>query len=240
MSSTTTRPPIQPLRLSLLQHRMDSSSSATASPPESPQPLSPLSPRHFNRPETSALGIIVPPGTPPVDALPRWLVDKRLSKQKSLLSGARTPTRGIHPYSPFESTFRLASPAIGSWQDGHQPLVRTPDAFFEGQEPTPYGSSRDGFPFDIGVISGERIPTPVEPRLRPRPLPRCSSDDIADRRLFRVNAWGEHNSPNDAASGLFGLMQSPNQGEARSRPRHLPLPQLASTAPSRVPSPCAE
>ncbi|KAB5594749.1 hypothetical protein CTheo_1896 [Ceratobasidium theobromae] len=233
----TIRPPLQPLRLSLLQHREDSASSTTVNPPESPRPLSPFSSRRPYRTEGSALGIIVPPGTPPADALPRWLVDGRSSKQRSLLSDTHTPSRGAATYSSPEPTFHSGSPAISGWQGEYRPLVRTPEPLVEGQARTPYGYSRDSFPFDIGVVSGERVdvPAPPKPRPRPLPLPRCSSDDLndrGDRRLFRVNAWGERNSPIDASSGLFSLMQSQSRGEDRSqsRPRYLPPSRLASSS----------
>lgn len=231
-TTTTTRPVVRPLRLSLLQRRVDSTSSITVNAPESPQPLSPLSPARYSRPEGSALGIIVPPGTPPADALPRWMVDRRSSKQKSRLSGHFTPSKAPEPYPPFDSILSPASPTANDWHGEYRPLVRTPEALSPFHPP---GGSRDSFPFDIGAVSGERINTPVEPRMRPRPLPRCSSDDIPDNRLFRVNAWGEYGSPSDTTGGLFALMQG--HGEPQSRPRHLPPSHLASTTPSRMPSP---
>ncbi|KDN43514.1 hypothetical protein RSAG8_06103, partial [Rhizoctonia solani AG-8 WAC10335] len=237
LGSSSGRPHLRPLRLSLLQTRVDSASSIVANAPESPQPISPLSPRRFDRSENSALGIIVPPGTPPADALPRWLVDRRFSKQKSLLSGNRTPSRWPEPYSPFDSTFNPATPLQGDWRSGNQPIVQTPEPLpmIEGLR-TPC----DEFPFDLDTVSGERVRTPGGPMMRPRPLPRTSSDDISDRRLFRVNAWGEHESPRDASTGLFSLIQTPSPLESRSqsRPRHLPS-RLASTAPSPIPSPPA-
>ncbi|KAH7344590.1 hypothetical protein B0J17DRAFT_7066 [Rhizoctonia solani] len=221
----------------LVQTRMDSTSSTFATAPESPQPLSPLSPRRFDRSEGSALGIIVAPGTPPVDALPRWLVDRGFSKQRSLLSGNRTPSRWPEPYSPFESTFSSATPVLDDWRRGMS-VVQTPEPLpiIEGLQ-TP----QDGFPFDLGSVSGERVRTPGGPMMRPRPLPRTSSDDMSDRRLFRVNAWGEHESPRDASTGLFSLMQAPSplDSRAQSRPRHFPPSRLASTAPSPIPSPPA-
>ncbi|CAE6526788.1 unnamed protein product [Rhizoctonia solani] len=233
MSSSNGRPHLRPLRLSLLQTRMDSASSLVANAPESPQPLSPLSPRRFDRSEGSALGIIVPPGTPPADALPRWLVDRRFSKQKSLLSGSRTPSRWPEPYSPFDSTFSSTAPAQNGWWGGNQAWVRTP-------EPLPIieglGTPRDEFPFDLGAVSGEHVRAPGGPMMRPRPLPRTSSDDMSDRRLFRVNAWGEHESPRDASTGLFSLIQGPVESRSQSRPRLIPS-RLASTAPSPIPSP---
>ncbi|CAE6522009.1 unnamed protein product [Rhizoctonia solani] len=238
MGSSSGRPHLRPLRLSLLQTRMDSASSITANAPESPQALSPLSPRRFDRSEGSALGIIVPPGTPPAEALPRWLVDRRFSKQKSLLSGNRTPSRWPEPYSPFESTFNSATPVLDDWRSGSRPLVRTPEPLplpiIEGLR-TP----QDEFPFDLGAISGERVRTPGGPMMRPRPLPRTSSDDSSDRRVFRVNAWGEHDSPRDASTGLFSLMQTqgPPESRGQSRPRYFPPSRLASTAPSPIRSP---
>ncbi|GAB1518782.1 hypothetical protein RhiTH_001847 [Rhizoctonia solani] len=236
MVTPSGRPHLQPLRLSLLQTRMDTTSSVVANAPESPQPLSPLSPRRLSRSEGSALGIIVPPGTPPAETLPRWLVDRRFSKQKPLLSGARTPSRWPEPYSPFESTFNPATPINDSWRAGDQPIVQTPEPLpiIEGLR-TP----QDEFPFDLGVVSGERVRTPGGPMMRPRPLPRTSSDDMSDRRLFRVNAWGEHESPRDASTGLFSLMQAQGARESwgQSRPRHFPPSRLASTAPSPIPSP---
>lgn len=232
LSPITTRPAVRPLRLSLLQRRGDSASSTVAHAPESPRPLSPLSPARSSRPEGSALGIIVPPGTPPADALPRWLVDRRSSKQKSRLSGNFTPSKGSDIDASFDSTLSPASPTPTDWRGDYRPLVRTPEALSPFYAP---GSSRDGFPFDIGAVSGERINTPVQPRMRPRPLPRCSSDDMTDNRLFRVDAWGEHESPSGAAGGLFALMQG--HGEPRSRPRHIPPSHLSSTIPSRIPSP---
>jgi len=215
-----------PLRLSLLQHRADSWASTAANAPESPGPLSPLSPARFQqRADGSALGIIVPPGTPPVDALPRWLVERQFSKQRPLLSENRSLSGG-----PGQ---RLSLDSHDGWSnDSRQYLVRTPDSMFFTEEPgsTPHVLSLDSYPFDLEAVSGERVRTPSEPRIRPRPLPRCSSDDIADRRLFRVNAWGEHESPSDASGGLFSLMES--QGEPRRGARRLPRSRLASRAPS--------
>ncbi|KAF8605163.1 hypothetical protein BDV93DRAFT_605644 [Ceratobasidium sp. AG-I] len=234
--STGAHPP--PLRLSLLQHRADSWASTTANAPESPGLVSPLSPMRFQqRQDGSALGIIVPPGTPPVEALPRWLVERQFSRPRNLHSEDRSPSRGIGQRSSVDQ------PAftLGGWpNDPRQQLVRTPDSMFftEDQNLTPHVLSLDSYPFDLAAVSGERVRTPSEPRIRPRPLPRCSSDDITDRRLFRVNAWGEHESPSDASGGLFSLMES--QVDPRRGARRLPPSRLASRAPSRSPSPHPE
>ncbi|KAG9128168.1 hypothetical protein FRC07_003997 [Ceratobasidium sp. 392] len=231
-------PTLQPLRLSLLQRRADSSASTTTNLPDSPRPLSPLSPLspvRFNRPDGSALGIIVPPGTPPADALPRWLLDRRFSKRKSASPEARSSSKGPAPRSAFDyPSFALVSPGAYDLRDEPQSFVQTPGPI-EGQGNFPHVVSVDSFPFDLEAVTGERIRTPAEPRIRPRPLPRCSSDDMTDGRLFRVNAWGEHESPSDATTGLFSLMQG--QPERRSRARQLPPSRLASRAPSPKPSP---
>ncbi|QRV91085.1 hypothetical protein RhiJN_19103 [Ceratobasidium sp. AG-Ba] len=228
-------PALQPLRLSLLQHRADSAASMSANPPESPQPLSPLSPARFSRPDGSALGIIVPPGTPPADALPRWLADRRLSKQKASSPEARASSKGPAPRPMFDfPSYTLASPTTPyDWRSEPRPLVQTPGAIESSH--TPLVVSAESYPFDLGAVTGERIHTPVEPRIRPRPLPRCSSDDMTDGRLFRINAWGEHDSPTDASNGLFSLMQSQTE-RARSRGRRLPPSRLASRAPSQSPT----
>lgn len=227
-----------PLRLSLLQYRADSWASTTANAPESPGLASPLSPMRFQqRHDGSALGIIVPPGTPPTDVLPRWLVERQFSRQKNLHSEDRSPSRGIGQRLSFDQ------PAftLGGWpNDSRQQLVRTPDSMFfaEDQNLTPHVLSLDSYPFDLAAVSGERVHTPSEPRIRPRPLPRCSSDDITDRRLFRVNAWGEHESPSDASGGLFSLMGG--HADPRRGARRLPPSRLASRAPSRSSSPPPE
>ncbi|KAG9092642.1 hypothetical protein FS749_015552 [Ceratobasidium sp. UAMH 11750] len=221
-------PPLQPLRLSLLQHRADSPAFA----PDSPRPLSPLSPVRFSRPDGSALGIIVPPGTPPADALPRWLLDRRFSKPKPMSPKSRSSSKGPAPRSGFDHpAYTLASPAAYDWRAEPRPFVRTPDPIEEGSSDFPHTMSVDSYPFDLETVAGERVSTPTKPRIRPRPLPRRSSDDMVEGRLFRVNAWGEHESPTDAATGLFSLMQS--QPERRSGARYLPPSRLASRPPSR-------
>lgn len=233
-ASTSTGAHRPPLRLSLLQQRADSWASTAANAPESPAgPLSPLSPARFQqRHDSSALGIIVPPGTPPADALPRWLVERQFSRPRPLLSENQSPSRGGSQRLSLESAaFTQDGWSNNSWQH----IVRTPDSMVFTEEPghTPHVLSLDCYPFDLEAVSGERIRTPSEPRIRPRPLPRCSSDDIADRRLFRVNAWGEHESPSDASGGLFSLMES--HGDPRRGARRLPPSRLASRAPSPLP-----
>ncbi|KAG8712411.1 hypothetical protein FRC09_019911 [Ceratobasidium sp. 395] len=226
-------PTLRPLRLSLLQHRADSSASTAVNPPNSPQPLSPSSPVRFSQSDGSALGIIVSPRTPRADTRPDWLRDRRFFKQKSVSPEARSSSKGPAPRSAFDYLpYRSASPTAYDRQNEPQPFVQTPGPIDEGYGSLPHVVSVDSFPFDLGVVTGERIRTPAEPRIRPRPLPRCSSDDMTDARLFRITAQGEHEPPTDAASGLSALMHA----QPERRGRYLPPSRLASRAPSRRPS----